>query len=106
MEQAVPARDYHSGPLRVPPFLKEILAQLTMEARASTEINQSSGVSVRVTINNYESILSNAEKRSLRLHEPEIVPRLSTLPSLFASTAGKIEIEHVGQEAKEEEVIE
>src|SRR5512144_2654798 len=35
MEQEVPLRDYHSGPLRVPPFLKEILAQLTMEARGS-----------------------------------------------------------------------
>ena len=106
MEQEVPARDYHSGPLRVPPFLKEILAQLTMEARASNEINQSSGVSVRITINNYESILSNAEKRALRLREPEIVPRLSDLPSLFASTAGKIEVEYVGEDVKEEEVIE
>ncbi|HSD10977.1 MAG TPA: magnesium chelatase [Candidatus Binatia bacterium] len=106
MEQEVPPRDYHCGPLRVPPFLKEILAQLTMEARASNEINQSSGVSVRITINNYESILSNAEKRALRLHEPEIVPRLSDLPSLFASTAGKIEVEYVGEDVKEEEVIE
>jgi magnesium chelatase subunit I len=61
---------------------------------------------VRVTINNYESILSNAEKRALKLHEPEIVPRLSDLPSLFASTAGKIEIEYVGEDVKEEDVIE
>ena len=36
--------------------MKEIVAQLTFEARASNEINQSSGVSVRVTINNYESV--------------------------------------------------
>jgi magnesium chelatase subunit I len=106
MEQEVPLRDTGERPLRVPPFLKEILAQLTMEARASSEINQSSGVSVRVTINNYESILSNAEKRALKLHEPEIVPRLSDLPSLFASTAGKIEIEYVGEDVKEEDVIE
>jgi magnesium chelatase subunit I len=106
MEQETPPREYGSRPLRVPPFLKEILAQLTIEARGSSEINQSSGVSVRVTINNYESILSNAEKRALRLREPEIVPRLSDLPSLFASTAGKIEVEYVGEDVKEEEVIE
>jgi magnesium chelatase subunit I len=105
MEQEVPLRDY-GLPLRVPPFLKEVLAQLTMEARACSEINHSSGVSVRITINNYESILSNAEKRSLRLHEPEIVPRLTDLPSLFASTAGKIELEYAGEDAKEEEIIE
>ncbi|MBI2962589.1 MAG: sigma 54-interacting transcriptional regulator [Deltaproteobacteria bacterium] len=106
MEQEVPQREYGQRPLRVPPFLKEILAQLTMEARASSEINQSSGVSVRVTINNYESILSNAEKRALRLREPEVVPRLSDLPSLFASTTGKIEVEYVGEDVKEEDVIE
>ena len=106
MEQETPLREYGERPLRVPPFLKEILAQLTIEARGSTEINQSSGVSVRVTINNFESILSNAEKRALRLHEPEVVPRLSDLPSLFASTAGKIEVEYVGEDVKEEEVIE
>ncbi|MGH7820105.1 MAG: magnesium chelatase, partial [Candidatus Binatia bacterium] len=105
MEQEVPLRDY-GAPLRVPPFLKEILAQLTFEARASNEINHSSGVSVRVTINNYESILSNAHKRALRLGEPEVVPRLSDLPSLFASTAGKIELEYVGEDTKEEELIE
>ncbi|MGH7897625.1 MAG: magnesium chelatase [Candidatus Binatia bacterium] len=106
MEQEVPIRDYGSMALRVPPFLKEILAQLTLEARGSSEINQSSGVSVRITINNYESVLSNAEKRALRLREREIVPRLTDLPSLFASTAGKIEIEYVGEDAKEEELIE
>jgi len=61
---------------------------------------------VRVTINNYESILSNAEKRALKLNEPEVVPRLTDLPSLFASTAGKIEVEYVGEDTKEEELIE
>lgn len=90
----------------VPQFMKEILAQLTMEARSSNEINQSSGVSVRVTINNLESVLSNAEKRAVRLGEKEIVPRVSDLPSLAASTAGKIELEYMGEEKREEDLIE
>ena len=87
-------------PVRVPPFLKEIVAQLTFEARGSNEINQTSGVSVRVTINNYESLLSNAEKRAVRLGEPEIVPRLTDLPRVFASTAGKIELEYAARTEK------
>ena len=49
MEQEVPALDRGGRELRVPPFMKEIVAQLTFEARASNEINQASGVSVRVT---------------------------------------------------------
>ena len=93
-------------PLRVAQFLKEILAQVTFEARASNEINQSSGVSVRATINNFESIISNAEKRAVRNGDTEIVPRLSDLHSLYASTAGKLELEYVGEDKKEDDLIE
>jgi magnesium chelatase subunit I len=93
-------------PLRVPQFLKDILAQITFEARASNEINQASGVSVRVTINNLESVMSNAEKRAVIIGENEIVPRLSDLHSAYASTAGKLELEYVGEDKKEEDLIE
>jgi magnesium chelatase subunit I len=90
----------------IPPFIHEVIAQLTMEARASTEISQSSGVSVRMTINNLESVLSNAEKRAVRLGEKEIVPRPSDLHSVVASTAGKIELEYSGEEKKEDDLVE
>jgi magnesium chelatase subunit I len=92
--------------VRIPQFLKDILAQITFEARGSNEINQSSGVSVRVTINNFESVISNAEKRAIINNENEIVPRLSDLHSLYASTAGKIELEYVGEDKKEDDLIE
>ncbi|MGA6973577.1 MAG: hypothetical protein WBY93_18265 [Candidatus Binatus sp.] len=92
--------------VRIPQFMKDILAQVTFEARASNEINQSSGVSVRVTINNFESAISNAEKRAVRNSENEIVPRISDLHSLYASTAGKIELEYVGEDKKEDDLIE
>ena len=106
MEQELPVLDRSGRVVHVPDFLKQILAQFTFEARACPEINQSSGVSVRVTINNYESVLSNAEKRAVRLGEPEIVPRLSDLHALYASTAGKIEIEYAAEERSESDIIE
>jgi magnesium chelatase subunit I len=105
VEQEVPAVDRGVRDLRVPPFIREIVAQLTFEARASSEINQSSGVSVRVTINNYESLVSNAEKRAVRTAEREIVPRLTDLHAVLASTAGKIELEYAGEDKKEDELI-
>jgi magnesium chelatase subunit I len=92
--------------VRVPQFMKDILAQITFEARGSNEINQSSGVSVRVTINNFESVISNAEKRAVINGESEIVPRVSDLHSAYASTAGKLELEYVGEDKKEEDLIE
>jgi magnesium chelatase subunit I len=105
MEHELPALDRFDRTLRVPEFMQEIVAQLTFEARACPEINQASGVSVRVTINNYESLISNAEKRAVRLGEREIVPRTSDLHALVASTAGKIELEYAGEDTKSDEVI-
>ena len=93
-------------PLRLPQFMKDIIAQVTFEARASNEINQASGVSVRVSINNFEAVISNAEKRSIVNGENEIVPRLSDLHALYAATAGKIELEYVGEDKKDDDLIE
>jgi len=106
MEQEAAPTLNRSRQVDVPRFMKEILGHLTFEARKSNEINQSSGVSVRVTINNYESIISNAEKRALRCKENGIVPRISDLHSLLASTSGKIEMEYVGEEKKEDDLVE
>ena len=105
MQQELPTVERFDRTLGIPPFMKEVVAQLTFEARACNEINQASGVSVRVTINNYESIISNAEKRAVRLGEREVVPRISDLHALVASTAGKIELEYAGEEKKGEELI-
>jgi magnesium chelatase subunit I len=106
MEQECSYPTDSARPFRVPQFLKDIIAQITFEARASNEINQASGVSVRVTINNLESLMSNAEKRAVINGENEIVPRLSDLHSAYASTAGKLELEYVGEDKKEEDLIE
>ena len=106
MEQESAPMNERSHSVTVPQFVKEILAHMTFEARKSNEINQSSGVSVRVTINNYESLISNAEKRALRLKETEVVPRVSDLHAVLASTSGKIEMEYVGEDKKEDDLVE
>ncbi|MGH7388697.1 MAG: magnesium chelatase [Candidatus Rokuibacteriota bacterium] len=80
-----------------PQYMKQIVAELTHLARQSQEISQRSGVSVRVTICNYENLLSSALKRAIRLGEPLAVPRVSDLGALAASTAGKIELETAGE---------
>jgi len=106
MEQESAPLDDRSHQVVIPDFMKEVLGHLTFEARNSSEINQSSGVSVRVSINNYESMVSNAEKRALRAGENAIVPRVSDLHAVLPSTCGKIEVEYVGEEKNEEELIE
>ena len=90
--------------VRVPQYMKEVIAEITALARRSPDINQRSGVSLRVSIANYETILSTAFKRSLRHGEPAS-PRVSDLPAIVASTTGKIEMESV-EEGREFRVIE
>jgi magnesium chelatase subunit I len=79
--------------VEVPPHMAEILATVSHEARRSPHVNQRSGVSVRLTIANYETVVANAARRALRLGETVVVPRVSDLEAIPASTAGKVEIE-------------
>jgi magnesium chelatase subunit I len=88
----------------IPEYMKEIVAELTHLARKHPDISQRSGVSVRVSVSNYENLLSNALKRAIRLGEKQAAPRISDLEALATSTAGKIEIEAVG-DAREDKVI-
>jgi len=87
-----------------PQFMKEVIAEITQLARSSNDISQRSGVSVRVSITNFENVLSNACRRALRLKERQVAPRMSDLPAIIASTCGKIELDTVG-DIKEERVV-
>ena len=91
--------------MTIPQFMKEIVAETTALAREHADINQRSGVSVRMTIANYESMISNALRRTLLLREDEVVPRISDLGAILSSSSGKIELETV-EEGKEGEIIE
>jgi len=88
----------------VPDYMKEIIAEVTHLARRSNDISQRSGVSVRVSICNYESMVANALRRSIRLREQQVAPRVSDLTALISTTGGKIELESVG-ETTEEKVV-
>src|SRR3977135_3950916 len=90
--------------VQVPAFMTEIVAEMSQQARRSPHINQRSGVSVRLSIANYETLVANATRRSLRHGESEVVPRVSDLEALVASTAGKVEFETVG-DGREEQVL-
>ncbi|MEE9324828.1 MAG: magnesium chelatase [Dehalococcoidia bacterium] len=89
----------------VPRYMKEIIAEVTTLARRSPDINQRSGVSVRVSISNYENIISNALRRTIRNGEAQAVPRISDLPYIVASTTGKIELETI-EEGREPRMLE
>jgi magnesium chelatase subunit I len=105
MEQEMTSFSKSGYEIEVPQYMKEIVAEITHLARRNPDVSQRSGVSVRVSISNYENLISNALKRAIKLNENRVVPRVSDLHALVASTAGKIEIESVG-DAREDKLIE
>ena len=90
--------------VHVPEFMTEIVAEISQQARRSPHINQRSGVSVRLSIANFETMVANATRRALRNGEEEVIPRVSDLDALVASTAGKVEFETV-DDGREEQIL-
>src|ERR1700722_18442089 len=80
-------------PIVVPWFIDDIVARVSHVARRSHVISQSSGVSVRLSIANYETVIANALRRTLRTKDAVVVPRVSDLSAMVQSTQGKIEFD-------------
>ena len=89
----------------VPDFMAEIVATMSHLARENPHVNQRSGVSVRLSIANYETLVASAVRRTLRQGGTKAVPRIADLPSLTPSTMGKIEVESM-DDGRDAEIIE
>ena len=91
-------------PLRVPVYLEEILAAFTAELRRSPHVNHRSGVSVRYSIGNLETLSAAAVRRAARTGEPEAVPRVCDLPAVVEAGLGRVEFDTI-EEGREEEIL-
>ncbi len=88
----------------VPEYMQEIVAEITRLARRSPDVNQRSGVSVRASVADYETMLANALRRAIRLGEKDVVPRVSDLGFIRAALEGKMEFETV-EDGREDQII-
>ena len=92
-------------PVDVPVFLKEVVAELTALLRRSPQVNQHSGVSVRYSIGNLETLMASALRRAVRATEPRAVPRPVDLWAVLGASMGRIEFETL-EEGREEVILE
>src|ERR1700728_2530792 len=101
------AKDQSDSGVRVvtPPFMTEIIEQVVRLARSSPHVSQASGVSVRTSIANLETVTSNAERRGITTGEKRVVPRICDLNFLIASCRGKIEMTLAEEEGAEDKLI-
>ena len=82
----------------VPEFIREVVEQIAFEAREDNHVDKHSGVSQRMSITVMESVVSNAERRSLLTHEEPIVPRIADVYAAIPSMTGKMELEYEGEQ--------
>jgi magnesium chelatase subunit I len=103
-QEARPSPEGVGAVVRVPAFMKEVLAALTAELRRAPQVNQLSGVSVRYSIGNLETLIAAAVRRAARAGEPEAVPRLIDLPAVLSGSLGRIEFDAI-EEGREQEIL-
>ena len=94
-------------PVVVPPFMCEIIEQVSIAARRSKYIDHQSGVSARFSIANYRTMVASARRRAAVLGERPAVPRISDLAHLYSSSLGKLEMDMMSShQMSERQVLE
>jgi magnesium chelatase subunit I len=98
--------DRDATPVVAPRFLQEVVEETVRLARSSPHVNQASGVSVRMSIANYENLISSAERRAVLTGEQPAVARCVDLAALAPSSRGKLELTLGEEPGQEDRLIE
>ncbi|QDT68875.1 Magnesium chelatase, subunit ChlI [Planctomycetes bacterium MalM25] len=89
----------------VPYFMKELIEEISRAARESKYVDHDSGVSARLSLANYRTMLASARHRAAVLGEPTAAPRISDLGHLYASSLGKLELDLMGSHQMNERQV-
>jgi magnesium chelatase subunit I len=84
-------------PIRVPDFIEELIERIAFEAREDKRVDRRSGVSQRLPISVLDSVVSNAERRTIVTKERAVVPRVSDVYAALPAITGKLELEYEGE---------
>ena len=84
--------------VHVPDLAKDLLEQISFEARDSEFIDHKSGVSARMSITAFENLLSTAERRSIKNGEDTTVLRFGDFLGVIPSITGKVELVYEGEQ--------
>lgn len=91
--------------VRVPRFLQEVVEETSRLARSSPHVNAASGVSVRMSVANYENVVSSAERRGILQGQSVAVARCSDLSAMIASSRGKMELNMSEESGQEDRLV-
>lgn len=96
-EQEAIVKEEQKGLVVVNDLIKTLIEQIAFEARESEYVDSKSGVSARLTISAYETLLSTAERRALVNGESRTYIRISDLYGVVSAICGKVELVYEGE---------
>ncbi len=88
---------HRDSALTLPLFYRETMESVAFVARDSEYVDNSSGVSARLTISLVENVISNLERRNLITNDSVLIPRFSDLNAAVPAITGKIELAYEGE---------
>ena len=97
-EQESQLDDRQTDAVYVPDLAKDLLEQISFEARDSEYVDAKSGVSARTSITAFENLLSTAERRALLSGADKTAVRLSDFVGVIPAITGKIELVYEGEQ--------
>ena len=89
---------FQNDNITIPEIVKDLLEQISFEARESEFVDEKSGVSARLSISAYETMLSAAERRMLKSGDSKTTVRISDVMSVIPAIIGKIEMVYEGEQ--------
>ena len=87
-----------SSTVEIPRYVRDLLESIAFVARESELVDQSSGVSARLTIAAMELLQSNLERRAALTGDAYVFPRLSDLSMVLPAITGKVEMVYEGEQ--------
>ena len=97
-QQEAKLSDNQREKVYIAPLLEDMVEQIAFVARESEYIDQKSGVSARLTISAFESMVSSAERRILINREKSTRARISDLVGAIPAITGKVELVYEGEQ--------
>ncbi len=84
--------------IELPAFIRDLVESVAFVARESDLVDQTSGVSARLTIAAMELLHSNLERRAALTGDARVFPRLSDFSMILPAITGKVEMVYEGEQ--------
>ena len=103
-KQEAQAAEEQTPNINIPELARDVLEQISFEARKSDYVDAKSGVSARMSITAFENLLSTAERRMLISGETKTSLRMADFLGIISAINGKIELVYEGEQEGAEQI--